>query len=171
LLKEAAPGVSRVALLFDPDTAHAPSFIREMEGASSIGVTVTTPPVHNDSEIERAVAGQAREPGAGLAVLPDPFTTAHRDAIVASAIRYRLLLIGVDGFPRAGGLMSYWYARARRYEEAASYVDHILRGANPADLPVQQPTTFELIINLTTAKALGLTEPQSLLQRADEVIE
>lgn len=171
LLKEAAPGVTRVALLFDPDTAFAPSFIREMEGASSLGVSVALAPVHTASEIERAAADQAREPGGGLAVLPDPFTTAHRDAIVAASIRYRLPLIGVDGFPRAGGLMSYWYDGARRYEAAASYIDRILRGASPAELPVQQPTQFELVINVKAAKALGLTVPQSLLARADEVIE
>jgi len=171
LLKEAAPGLMRVALLFNPDTAFAPPFIGEMKGASSFGVTVTATPVHSDAEIERAIAEQAREPGGGLAILPDSFTSTHRDTIIAAAMHYRLPLIAVDGFPRAGGLMSYWYDSTDRLAKAASYIDRILKGEKPADLPVQQPTKYNLVINLKTAMALGLTVPQSLLQRADEVIE
>ena len=135
-------------------------------------MTVALAPVHDDGGIEEAVAIQAREPGRGLISLPDPFTTAHRDAIIAAAARHGLPIIGATKlFPRAGGLMSYWYDNVDVYGEAASYIDRIPRGTNPADLPVQQPTRYSLIINLKTAKALGLTVPPSMLDLADEVIE
>jgi putative ABC transport system substrate-binding protein len=172
LLKEVAPSVTRVAVIFNPDTALAPSFDREIEAARSFGVTVTLAPVHDDAAMEAAIAAKAREPGGGLICLPDSFNVTHRDAIIAAAVRHSLPLIGAgDLFPRAGALMSYWYDSVEVYAQAASYIDRILRGASPADLPVQQPTKFSLVINLKTAKALGLTVPQSILQRADEVIE
>ena len=172
LLKEIAPNVARVGIIFNPDTGFNPSLNRQIDlAARSIGITVTLAPVHDDSAIEEAVAAQARERGGGLIIMPDSFTTTHREVIIASATRHRLPLIGVDIFPRAGGLMSYWFDSLESYREAASYIDRILRGANPADLPVQYPTKYSLIINLKTAKALDLTVPPSILDLADEVIE
>jgi putative tryptophan/tyrosine transport system substrate-binding protein len=173
LLKEVAPSVTRVAVIFNPDTApFAPWFNRAIEAAApSFGMTVTLAAVHDDAGIEAAIATHAREPGGGLINFPESFSTTHRDVIVAAAARHGLPQIGQPELTRAGGLMSYWIDIVDVYAQAASYVDRILKGAKPADLPVQQPTTFELVINLKTAKALGLTVPQSLLARADEVIE
>jgi putative ABC transport system substrate-binding protein len=172
LLKEVAPSVTRVAVIFNPDTAFAPSSNRAIEAAApSFGMTVTLAPVHDDAAIEEAIAAQARRPGGGLMCLPDSFNETHRDAIIAAAARRSLPLIGTPQFPRAGGLMSYWFDPVDLYAQAASYIDRILKGASPADLPVQAPTKYSLVINLKTAKALGLTVPQSLLARADEVIE
>jgi putative tryptophan/tyrosine transport system substrate-binding protein len=172
LLKEIASGVTRVAVIFNPDTAsYAPFLDRTIEAAApSFGITVTLAPVH-DAAIEGAIAAQAREPGGGLISLPDSFNTTHRDVIIAAAARHRLPLIGTPDFPRAGGLISYWYDPVELHAQAASYIDRILKGASPADLPVQQPTKYSLIINLKTAKALGLTVPPSMLDLADEVIE
>jgi putative ABC transport system substrate-binding protein len=121
--------------------------------------------------VEQAIAAQAREPGGDLISLPDSFTEAHRDVIIAAATRHRLPLIGTSTFPRSGGLMSYWLDPVDLYAQAASYIDRILRGASPADLPVQNPTKYSLIINLKTAKALGLDLPERVLDVADEVIE
>jgi putative tryptophan/tyrosine transport system substrate-binding protein len=172
LLKEVAPGVTRVAVIFNPDTAFALLFNRAIEAAApSFGVTVTLAPVHDDTGIEEAIAAHALKPGGGLICLPVSFNVTHRDAIIAAAARHRLPLIGTIDFPRAGGLMSYTFDPVDLYAQAASYIDRILRGANPADLPVQQPTKYSLIINLKTAKALGLTVPPSMLDLADEVIE
>ena len=174
LLREIAPRVTRIVVIFNPDALPiAASFNRTIEEAApSFGMTVALAPVHADAEIEEAIAIQAREPSNGLISLPDPFTTAHRDAIIAAAARHGLPIIGANSlFPRAGGLMSYWYDNVAVYGEAASYIDRIPRGTNPADLPVQQPTRYSLIINLKTAKALGLTVPPSMLDLADEVIE
>jgi putative ABC transport system substrate-binding protein len=173
LLKEVAPSVTRVAVVFNPDIApYATFFNRAIEAAApSFGVTVTLAPVHDDSGIDEAIAAGAREPGGGLISLPDSFNATHHGAIIAAAARHNLPLIGTPDFPRAGGLMSYAFDAVELHAQAASYVDRILKGANPADLPVQQPTTFELVVNLNTAKALGLTVPPSILARADEVIE
>ena len=172
LLKEVAPGLTRVAAIFNPDTTPYAFFNRGMEpAATSLGITVTPAPVHDDAAIEEAIAAQAREPGGGLISLPDSFTEAHRDVIIAAAARHRLPLIGASPFPRSGGLMSYWLDPVDLYAQAASYIDRILRGASPADLPVQYPTKYSLIINLKTAKALSLTVPPSMLAMADEVIE
>ncbi len=175
LLKEIAPGVTRVAVIFNPDTSPAAllnMLNRVVESAApSVGVTVTLAPVRDDAAIEEAIAAQAHQPGGGLIGLPDSFTTSHRDVIIAAAAHHSLPLMGADVFPRAGGLMSYWFDTVDVYAQAASYIDRILKGTSPADLPVQQPTKFPLIINLKTAKALGLTVPQSILARADEVIE
>jgi putative ABC transport system substrate-binding protein len=132
---------------------------------------VTLAAVHNESEIEEAVAIEARQPGGGLFILTDVFNIIHRDAIIATAAHHMLPLIGRPPLVRAGGLMSYWYDPVDVYKQSASYIDRILRGANPADLPVQQPTKYALMINLKTAKALGLTVPPNMLQLADEVIE
>ena len=172
MLREVAPGITRVAVIVNPDTAFSQLFNRSVETtAPSFGMTVTIAPVHDDAGIEEAIAAQARDPGAGLICLPNSFNTTHRDVIVAAAAHHGLPLTGTDSFPRAGGLMSYWFDTVDMYAQATSYIDRILRGASPADLPVQEPTKFSLIINLKTAKALGLIVPQSLLVRADEVIE
>jgi putative ABC transport system substrate-binding protein len=173
LLKEAVPSVTRVAVIFNPDTApHAPLFNRAIEDAApSVGVTVTLAPVHDEAAIQEAIAAQAREPGGGLISLPDSFNTTHRDVISAAATRHLLPLLGAIDILRAGGLMSYNFDPVDLHAQAASYIDRILRGASPADLPVQQPTKYSLILNLKTAKALGLTIPPAVLDIADEVIE
>jgi putative ABC transport system substrate-binding protein len=173
LLKEIAPGVTRVAVIFNPGTApFAIFFNRSIEAAApSFGITVTLAPVHDDAEIEEVIAAQAREPGGGLIDLPESFSVTHRNVIAAAAIRQGLPLIGLDQLARAGALMAYTFNIVEVHAQAASYIDRILRGANPADLPVQQPTRWSLIINLKTAKALGLTVPPSMLDLADEVIE
>jgi putative ABC transport system substrate-binding protein len=174
MLKEVAPGIMRVAVIFNPDTApFATLFNRAIEAAApSFGVTITLAPVHNDTEIEEAIAAHARQPAGGLIILPESFSLTHRGAIIAAANRYKLPTIGMgDILPKGGGLMSYWINIVDTHAEAASYIDRILKGAAPADLPVVEPTKFELVINLKTAKVLGLTVPQSLLATADEVIE
>jgi putative ABC transport system substrate-binding protein len=177
LLKQIAPDVTRVAVIFNPDAKPTAALfnasIEAIEAAAPpLGITVTLAPVRDDAEIETAIAALAREPGGGLIDFPDAgFTTTHRDVIIAAAARHRLPMIGWHAVSRSGGLMSYWFDPADSFVAAASYIDRILRGAKPADLPVQQPTKYSLIINLQTANALGLTLPQSLLQRADEVIE
>ena len=173
LLKEVAPRVTRVSVIFNPNTAPAVTFFSgAIEAAGpSLGVSVRLAPVHDDLAIEEAVAAQAREPGGGLVCLPDSFNITHRDVIIAGAARHSLPLISTIEFPRAGGLMSYMFDPVDLHAQAASYIDRILKGANPADLPVQQPTKYSLIINLKTAKALGLTVPPSMLDLADEVIE
>jgi putative ABC transport system substrate-binding protein len=173
LLKELATSVTRVAIIFNPDTGSVPSLDPVIEAGPSLGVTVKLAPVHDDAEIEAATAALAREPGGGLIIKPDSFNVTHRDVIIAAAARHSLPLISFDitFFPRAGGLLSYWFDAAKLHAEAASYIDRILRGASPADLPVQYPTKYSLIINLKTAKALGLTVPPSMLDLADEVIE
>jgi putative ABC transport system substrate-binding protein len=172
LLKELAPDVTRVAVLFNPQP-YATLYNRAIEAAApSFGMTVTLAPVHADAEIEEAIASQARHPGGGLISLPDIFTTAHRDLIGAAAVRHGLPLMGAGAiFPEAGALISYWYDTVEMYAQAASYIDRILKGASSADLPIQNPTKFQLIINLKTARALGLTIPTSVLETADEVIE
>jgi putative ABC transport system substrate-binding protein len=172
LLREVAPSVTRVAVIFNPDTAFAPMSNRSIEAAApSLGVTVTLAPVHDDAAIEEAIATQAREPGGGLISLPDSFNTKHRDAIIAAATHHGLPLIGTPDFPGAGALMSYMFDPVDLHAQAASYIDRILKGVSPADLPIQEPTRFSLIFNLKTANALGLTISQSILARADEVIE
>ena len=174
LLKEVAPRVTRVAVVYNPDTApFAPLFNREIEAAApSFGMTVAPAPVHDDAAIKKAVAAQAQQQGGGLIALPESFSVTHRDVIIAAAVQHGLPLIGAtEVFPRVGGLMSYWFDTIDVHAEAASYIDRILKGESPADLPVQRPTKFSLVINLKTAKALGLTVPPSMLDLADEVIE
>jgi putative ABC transport system substrate-binding protein len=174
LLKEIAPDVRRVTVIFNPATApFAPLFTQAIETAApSFGIKVTRAPIHDDAGIEAAAASEAREPGGGLIDLPESFSVTHRDMIIAAATRHRLPLMGAtELFPRAGGLISYWFDTVDVHAEAAAYIDKILRGDKPADLPVQRPTKFDLVINLNAAKALDLTVPQSLLFRADEVIE
>ena len=174
LLKGVAPRVTRVAVIFNPETApYATLANRAIESAApSVGMTVRLAPVHDDLAIEEAIAAEAHQPGGGLVALPDSFNATHREAIIAAAARHSLPLIGASGVsPKAGALMSYWIHEPDLYSQAASYIDRILKGASPADLPVQQPTKYSLIINLKTAKALGLPVPSSMLDLADEVIE
>jgi putative ABC transport system substrate-binding protein len=175
LLKEVAPSLTRVAVIFNPDTAriYAKLFIDGIEAAApSFGITVTLAPVHDDVEIEQICSMHARQPGGGLVSLPDTFTASHRDAISAAASRHSLPLMAAGAqFPRAGALMSYWFDQADQHAQAASYIDRILKGDSPANLPVQDPTKYSLVINLRTARALGVTFPITLLGRADEVIE
>jgi putative ABC transport system substrate-binding protein len=174
LLKEIAPGVTRIAILFNPDAApYAPLFNRVLEAAApSFGITMTLAPVRSDADIEEAIVTLAREPGGALINLPDVFTAAHRDATIAAATRCGLPLMGpAEFFARSGALLSYWFDPVDMHAQAASYIDRILKGASPTELPIQQPTKFSLIINLKTAKALGLTVPPGMLDLADEVIE
>ena len=172
LLKELAPGITGAAAIFNPDTAYPPSFIvREIEAASSVGVAATLAPVRNSEDIEAVVAAQAREPGRGLMIMPASFNVTHRDVIIGAATRHRLPFIGFDAFTTASGLMTYFADAVDLHVQATAYVDRILKGEKPADLPVQAPTKYKLWINLKTAKALGLDVPPSLLARADEVIE
>jgi putative tryptophan/tyrosine transport system substrate-binding protein len=175
LLKDVAPGVTRVALLFSPETSAGggSDFVRVFnEGARALLVESTAAAVHEPDDIERTIEAFAGRPNGGLLVLPDNFLSAHRELIVALAEKYRLPAIyPFRFFVNAGGLLSYGVDVIDMYRGAASYVDRILNGAKPGDLPVQQPTKFELVINLKTARALGLTISPSLLGRADEVIE
>jgi len=174
LFKEIAPGLRHVAVIFNPDTASfAKSFNQAIEAAAqSLGVSVTLAPVHDDAAIEAAVAAQAQQPGGGVIVLPESFVITHRKTIIAAAARYRLPTFGMnDQFPRDGGLMSYSIDSVDTHRQGASYIDRILKGANPADLPIQEPTKFLLILNVKTAKELGLDVPVHLQQLADEVIE
>jgi putative tryptophan/tyrosine transport system substrate-binding protein len=174
LLKEIAPHTTRMALLFNPETA-APSrfFMPSVEAAaSSFAVQASVAPVRTKEEIEDVIAAQAINPGGGIIVTPDPFNVANRDLIIAQAARCRVPAIYFNrSFADSGGLIVYGDVFAEQFRRAAEYIDRVLKGAKPADLPVQAPTRFELIINLRTAKALGLTVPPTLLARADEVIE
>ena len=174
LLKEVAPNVTRVAVIFNPDTAPQARLLNPAiaTAAPSLGMTATFAPVHDDAGVESAIAAVAREAGGGVIALPDSFNALHRDAILAAAARHHLPLFGVDEFfARAGAVMSYSIDLVRVHAQAASYIDRILRGSKPVDLPVQRPTKYSLVINLKTAEALGLTVPPVLLALADEAIE
>ena len=173
VLKEVAPHVARVAVLLNPEQAPQAGMWRAIEAAApSFRVQVMAADVPDSAEIERAIESFARESGGGLIVLPNVPTIVHRGLIIALAARHRLPAVyPIRQFVTDGGLISYGPHRVDQYRQAAGYVDRILRGEKPADLPVQQPTKFELVVNLTTAKALGLTIPESFLLRADEVIE
>ena len=173
LLSEIAPGLKRAAIMFNPDllaiSAHMPSF---ETAARSLKVVPITAPVRSDAEIEAAVIALGREPGGGLVVSSDGFTGTHRVSIITAAARNNIPAVYAnDSSVRDGGLLSYGTEPADQFRRAAPYVDRILRGAKPGDLPVQFPTKFEMIVNLKTAKALGLAVPLTLLGRADEVIE
>jgi ABC-type uncharacterized transport system substrate-binding protein len=173
-LKHVAPAVTRVALIFNPDTApFANLFWQPVEAAApSFDVEPIQAPVRDVGEIERTIAAFARNANGGLMILPDVSTANHRDLIIALAARHRLPAVyPYRYFATSGGLMSYGSDLADIYRRAASYVDRILKGAVPGDLPVQAPTKFEFVINLKTANALGLTVPPRWLGRADEVIE
>jgi putative ABC transport system substrate-binding protein len=173
VLKEVAPQVSRVAVMFNPEQPPHVAMWRAVEAAApSFGVRVAAIHVREAAEIERAFAAVARESNDGLVVLPSPISSLHREQIAALAARYRLP--AVYGFRYAvasGGLVSYGIDPIDQFRQSASYVDRILKGEKPTDLPVQQPTKFEFVINLQTAKALGLAVSDKLLVAADEVIE
>jgi putative ABC transport system substrate-binding protein len=173
-LKEIAPSVTRVAILSNPATASVPELYRKsIDTAShSFGVEVTPVPVSNGAEIRASITSFAREPKGGVIVPPDPFTVAHRAQIIEAVAASRLpALYAYDFIVKSGGLMSYGVDQLYQAREEASYVDRILRGTNPTDLPVQTPKQYHVAINLTTAKALGLTIPPTLYAVADEVIE
>ena len=173
VLKEVAPSVRRVAVAHVPEISANVAFIRVAEASSkSLGVTVTGAGVRDAADIDSVLADFAREPNGGLIVTPSPLTATRRDVIIASAARLNLPAIYSFRFYAAsGGLISYGIDQLETVQEAVSYVNRILRGENPADLPVQLPTKYQLIINLRTAHALGLRPSESFLQRADEVIE
>jgi putative tryptophan/tyrosine transport system substrate-binding protein len=174
MLKEIAPSVRRVVLIFNPQTAPYYSiYLREFGAVpATLAAELTAAPVHDEADVEAAVAALAREPGGGLIAAPDPFINTRRGLIMALANRNRLPAIyGFRHYVTEGALMSYGPDTADIVRRSASYVDRILKGEKPADLPVQAPTKYELAINLKTAKALGLTVPASLLARADEMIE
>ena len=175
MLKEVAPRLRRAALVFNPKAAPFVSYYRGSAdtAASSLGIELVLNPIENaGSDIERSFEVFARVPDSGLAVLPDVTTTAHRDLIIALSAKFRLPTVySLRSSVSAGGLMAYSTDRVDQFRQAASYVDRILRGVNPADLPVLAPTKYETAINLKTAKALGLTVPPGLLVAADEVIE
>jgi len=174
MLKEIAPAATRVAILFNPETApfaqHYLSFIET--SAPAFGVTANAASVRSISEMEAAIEAQARAPGGGLVVLPDTFTFSNRALLIALAARHRLPAIyATRGQAIDGGLLSYGPDIVDLYRRAAAYVDRILRGEKPADLPVQNPNKYVLMVNLKTAKALGLTIPDKVMALADEVIE
>jgi putative ABC transport system substrate-binding protein len=173
LLKEIAPSVTRAAVLLAHGLASSIGLLRALdEVAPSVGVQLTPVPARDAAEIERGLDNFARESIGGLIVLPSPLTAVHRDTIIALAARHRLHAVyPFRYFALSGGLLSYGVDNADLYRRGASYVDRILKGTSPADLPVQQPIKFELVINLKTAKALGLEVPPMLIARADEVIE
>ena len=173
LLKQIAPHVTRAAVLRDAaQTAGIGQFAVIQSVAPSVGVEVSPVNVRDAPEIERAVAAFARSPNGGLIVTSSALAVRHRDLIVTLAARHKLPAVYYErNFVAAGGLISYGPDYVDQYRRAAGYVDRILKGENPADLPVQAPTKYELVINLKTAKALGLELPTSMLARADEVIE
>jgi putative ABC transport system substrate-binding protein len=173
LLKDTAPGRSRVAVLLDPANPSQAEYLQGVEGtAPSFGVQVTRADVRNTADIERAINGFAQQPNGALVVAPSAMTILHRDLIITLAARNHLPAIyPYRFFARSGGFISYGVDLAEQYRQAAGYVDRILKGAKPGDLPVQLSSKFELVVNLKTAKALGLTIPEPFLQRADEVIE
>jgi putative ABC transport system substrate-binding protein len=175
LLTEIAPGVKRATIMFNPDTApyarsyYLPSF---EVAARSLKVAPIVAPVHSEAEIETVITSLGREPGGGLVVLPDTFSQVHRAAIILLAARNNVPAAYYDNsFAVDGGLFSYGPDQADIFRRAAPYVDRILKGEKPADLPVQAPTKYILVINLKTAKALGLDVPVQLRQLADDVIE
>jgi putative ABC transport system substrate-binding protein len=175
LLTEIAPGLNRAAIMFNPDTAPYVKtyFLPSFEAAvRSFNVAAIATPVHSDAEIEMVIDSLAREPGGGLIVMPDSFLVVHRAPIILRAAQNKVPVVyDVSTYARDGGLLSYGVEQVDIFRQAAPYVDRILRGAKPADLPVQLPVKFEMTLNANTAKSLGLTVPPSILLRADQVIE
>jgi putative tryptophan/tyrosine transport system substrate-binding protein len=174
LLKEIAPRVARVAMLFNPATApYAEYWLNPFKAAAaSFAVQAIVAPVHSTSELESVVAAQAHEPNGGLIVMPDTFTTEHRSEITSLAARYRLPAVyPYRVFAESGGLLSYGDDLTDNFRRAASYVDRILKGEKPAELPVQAPVKFELLINLKAARALGIAVAPSMIARADQVLD
>jgi putative ABC transport system substrate-binding protein len=173
LLTEIAPGLKRAAIMFNPDTAPASAFMPSFETAArSLKVVPIISSVHSDAEIGTAIIALGREAGGGLVVMPDGFMVAHRAPLILAAARNNVPAVyELSAFARDGGLLSYGVDRVDNFRRAASYVDRILRGEKPGDLPVQFPTKFEMVVNRKTATALGLAIPPSIMLRADEVIE
>ena len=174
LLKQTTPGLARIAVMFDPDTApQSALFLRSIEAAApGFGLQVKATPVHDTDDIERNIVEFAREPNGGLLLPTDSFTIVHQELIVALTARYRLpTMAGSSDYASKGGLMSYAIDYPQQFRQAAIYADRILKGTKPGDLPIQLPTKFNLVINLKTARALGVDVPTSLLMNADEVIE
>jgi ABC-type uncharacterized transport system substrate-binding protein len=173
LLSDIGPGLKRAAIMFNPDTAPASAYMPSLETAArSLKFVSIIAPVRSDAEIEAAISALGREPGGGLIVYPDIFTFVHRAPIILAAAQNNIPAVYADSvLARDGGLLSYGVDFVDIYRRAASYVDRILRGAKPAELPVQFATKFEMVVNLKTAKALGLAVPPSILLRATEVIE
>jgi putative tryptophan/tyrosine transport system substrate-binding protein len=174
LLKQMVPALSRVGVVFNPDTSpQSKVFLRSIESsASSFGVTVTAAPVHDQAEIEQAIKGLTGESNGGLLFSTDTFLNLHRKLIVETSAHYRVPAIyGEEEFVREGGLMYYGVAFENQFRQAAIYVDRILKGAKPGDLPIEMPSAFKLIINLTTARSLGMEVPMGLMMRADKLIE
>jgi putative ABC transport system substrate-binding protein len=173
LLSEIAPGLKRAAIMFNPDTAPVSAYMPSFETAArSLKVEPIIASVHSDVEIETAIIDLGREPGGGLVVMPDVFTGTHLAPIISAAARNNVPAVNWQSeFARDGGLLSYGPDPVDIWRRAASYVDRILRGAKPGDLPVRFPTKFEMVVNRKTAKALGLAIPPSILLRATEVVE
>jgi putative ABC transport system substrate-binding protein len=174
LLKQVAPAVTRVAILFNPTTApYANYYLAPFKAAArSFAVEETVVPVHNSGELESVIAAKAREPNGGFIVMPDSFTDAHRTEIISLAARYALPAVyPFHYWAEDGGLLSYGVDQIDNFQRAATYADRILKGEKVGDLPVQAPSKFQLVINLKTAKALGLTISRDFLLVADEVIE
>jgi putative ABC transport system substrate-binding protein len=174
LLTEIAPGLERAAIMFSRDAAKASAKpVSSFETAArSLKVAPIIAPVHSEVEIETAIMALGREPGGGLVVISSVFTVAHRAPIISAAARNNVRAVySLSVFAREGGLLSYGGDSLDNFRRAATYVDRILRGAKPGDLPVQFPVKYEMVVNLKTAKALGLTVPQSILLTADEVIQ
>jgi putative ABC transport system substrate-binding protein len=174
LLKEIAPQVTRAALLFNPATTpYANIYVTPFQTAApSFGLQATTAIVHDKAELETMIAAQARELNTGLVVMPDGFLNVHRAELVSLAAQHRIPTVYPwRFFPEQGGLLSYGREMRDEFKTAAAYADRILRGEKPIDLPVQAPTKYELVINLTTAKALGLNVPHQFQQLADKIIE
>jgi putative tryptophan/tyrosine transport system substrate-binding protein len=174
-LKEIAPAIGQVAIVVNPETAPSGGtfYLREFENAAAnLGVKPITNFVHSEADVEAAITALGQTPNSGLIVAPETFTTTHRNLFIALAERNRVPAIyALRQFPETGGLMSYGPDTVDTVRRAAGYIDRILRGEKPADLPVQAPTKFEFVINLKTAKALGLEPPSGLLIRAEKVIE
>jgi putative tryptophan/tyrosine transport system substrate-binding protein len=174
LLKEITPHVARLAMLYNPESAtYAEFWLNPFRAAgAALAVETISAPVRTESELDSVIAAQAREPNSGLVVMPDSFLIAHRVETISLAARYRLPAIyPYRLFAEVGGLLSYGVEQTDNFRRAAIYVDRILKGEKPSELPIQAPVKFELVVNLKTAKALGLTIPGTFLQRADEVIE
>ena len=174
LLTQIAPRIARVAMLFNPVSApYADYWLHPFKAAAtSFAVEAVPAPVRDRSELESVIAAQAREPNGGLIVMPDSFMDAHRVEITSLAARYHLPAVyPFRFFAEVGGLLSYGVDRTDNFRRAATYVDRILKGEKPAELPVQAPIKFEFVVNLKTAKAIGLDVPLHLQQLADEIIE
>ena len=177
LLKEIAPSIKHVSMLFSPETANAGAsggiYLQSIEAAAHVqSIELIASPVHNPADIDDVFAAIAKSPDGGLIIMPNAFTFANRERIVAQAAQYQIPAVyPLVMFVKAGGLLSYGVDAPDIYRRGASYVDRILKGEKPANLPVQEPIKFDLVINLKTAKALGLTVPTTLLTTADEVIE